>query len=286
MGSLPTPTSNGDRHQFCQNVVVMRHGDRIDNFEPLWATTAERPWDPPLVDAGKVRAFCSGRKLRTHLGFPIHRVFVSPFLRCIQTASEVVSALCAIDDDPNDMTSDKVKIDPSKLKTTPGPISDLFELLLLILQVSVEYGLCEMLNREAIRPGMEPKDGDFGFNISELEAMLPAGTLDQTVERVYQELPRWEETVIGARARYEKVIKALGDKFPSENLLLVTHGEGVEVAVSAFLKDTTVYKVEYCAYSHSRRPIFLGQDQSFTAGEFEALIHYGQSGISYGPSSA
>uniref|UniRef100_A0A5B6ZN50 Phosphoglycerate mutase family protein n=1 Tax=Davidia involucrata TaxID=16924 RepID=A0A5B6ZN50_DAVIN len=268
MDSLESRTLDGDRHQFYQNVVVMRHGDRIDNFEPLWASTAARPWDPPLVDTGKARAFCTGRKLRTQLGFPIHRVFVSPFLRCIQTASEVVSALCAVEDDPNNKIADTVKIDPSKLK------------------VSIDYGLCEMLNREAIRPGMAPKDGDFGFNISELEALLPAGTVDHTVERVYQELPQWEETVLGARARYEKVIKALADKFPSENLLLVTHGEGVGVAVAAFLKDTTVYEVEYCAYSHSRRPIFFGQNQSFTAGEFEVLIRGGQTGISYCPSSA
>lgn len=105
--------------QSYQNVVVMRHGDRIDNFEPLWAATAARPWDPPLAEAGKVRAFCTGRKFRTQLGFPIHRVFVSPFLRCLQTAAEVASALCAVDDvvvDPDRMTSDGVQIDPSKLK--------------------------------------------------------------------------------------------------------------------------------------------------------------------------
>lgn len=99
-----------------QNVVVMRHGDRMDNFEPLWVTTAARPWDPPLVEAGLVRAFCTGRKIRNQLGFPIHRVFVSPFLRCVQTASQVVSALCALHDDPNNLTADNVAIDPSKIK--------------------------------------------------------------------------------------------------------------------------------------------------------------------------
>ncbi|MCH87443.1 phosphoglycerate mutase family protein, partial [Trifolium medium] len=31
-----------------QNVIVMRHGDRIDNSNPLWTSTAARPWDPPL----------------------------------------------------------------------------------------------------------------------------------------------------------------------------------------------------------------------------------------------
>jgi hypothetical protein len=106
-----------------QNVVVMRHGDRIDSLEPLWVTTATRPWDPPLVEAGRIRAFCTGRKLKTDLGFPIHRVFVSPFLRCIQTASEVVPALCAVDDGPDVVSSLGVTIDSSKLK-----VSGLFSL--------------------------------------------------------------------------------------------------------------------------------------------------------------
>ncbi|CAL5381315.1 unnamed protein product [Camellia sinensis] len=261
-----------------QNVVVMRHGDRIDNFEPLWSASAARPWDPPLVDAGLVRAFCTGRKFRTQLGFPIHRVFVSPFLRCLQTASQVISALCAVDDvDPTVMTSDGLRLDPSKLK------------------VSIEYGLCEMLNREAIRPNVAPKDGDFGFHTSELEAKLPAGTIDHSVEPVYEErivllldllqLPRWEETVIGARRRYAQIIRALADKFPSENLLFVTHGEGVGVAVSEFMKDINVYEVEYCAYSHLQRSISVGENKSFTAGEFEVLIHKTQTGISYYPSN-
>ena len=109
-----SPENNDAKH--LQNVVVMRHGDRIDNFEPLWITTATRPWDPPLVEAGRLRAFRTGRKLKTNLGFPIHRVFVSPFLRCIQTASEVVSALCAVNDGPDIVSSHGVAIDPSKLK--------------------------------------------------------------------------------------------------------------------------------------------------------------------------
>lgn len=108
-----------DSHQFHQNVVVMRHGDRVDNFEPLWTTTAARPWDPHLVEEGRVRAFCTGRRIRNGLGFPIHHVFVSPFLRCIQTAREVVYALCAVDDDPYSLCSkDVASIDPSKLKVT------------------------------------------------------------------------------------------------------------------------------------------------------------------------
>lgn len=254
-----TSTCDGEEQRY-QNVVVMRHGDRIDNFQPLWEATAERKWDPPLVENGKTRAFSTGRKLRDNLGFPIHRVFVSPFLRCLQTAAEVVSVLCAENDDPTRTSSQEVAIDPAKLK------------------VSIEYGLCEMLNTEAIRPNMAPEDGKFIFNISECEAILPAGTVDHTVERVYRKLPQWEETADGARDRYVHVIKALADKYPSENLLLVTHGYGVGVSVSAFAKDTIVYDVDYCGYSESRRPISLGKDNTFITGNFEAL-HIGQNGI-------
>uniref|UniRef100_A0A0R0J877 Phosphoglycerate mutase family protein n=1 Tax=Glycine max TaxID=3847 RepID=A0A0R0J877_SOYBN len=194
--------------EFYQNVVVMRHGDRIDNFEPMWVSTATRPWDPPLIQQGRVRAFATGRKFRNNLPFTLHRVFVSPFLRCIQTAAEVVVALSAIaaGDDPNVIVGDDVPIDPSKLK------------------VSVEYGLCEMMSRDAIRLEVAPKDGNWGFDVSEREAMLPAGTVDKNVERVYKELPKWEEDPnLHTRPRYKQIVKDLADKYHTENLLLVTH---------------------------------------------------------------
>ncbi|KAL0339320.1 UNVERIFIED_CONTAM: hypothetical protein Sangu_1454100 [Sesamum angustifolium] len=235
--------------QLYQNVVVMRHGDRLDNFVPLWAASAPRPWDPPLVEDGKVRAFGTGEKFRKQLGFPIHRVFVSPFLRCLQTAAEVVSALSAVantSDDPNDLTSNGVIVDPSKIKC---------------------------------------------------EAVFPAGTVDNTVEMVYKQLPKWQETVADARARYVEVMKILADKYPSENLLLVTHvstvafleilwyetnasatvsydasyllsGEGVGSAVARCLKDVMVSEVEYCGYAVAGRPIVFGGNHSFTAGDF------------------
>ncbi|KAK4754448.1 hypothetical protein SAY87_002552 [Trapa incisa] len=259
-----TADSLGPHEKRLQYVVVMRHGDRIDSFEPLWASTAARPWDPPLIEEGRVRAFCSGRKIRTQLGFPIHRVFVSPFLRCIQTAAEAVSALCAVEDDPNTMSSGGVLIEPSRIK------------------VSIEYGLCEMLNRETIR--IPPKDGDWGFSLCELESMLPKGTVDHKVQRVYNKLPQWEETVFETRNRYVEIIKALADKHPSENLLLVTHGEGVGVAVSAFMQGSTVYEVDFCAFAQLRR-LILEEDPSSTAEDFEVL-NPGQFGIRYLPSSS
>lgn len=94
----------------------MRHGDRIDNFDPSWVSTAPRPWDPPLVQAGKVRAFQTGNRLRQGVGFSINRVFVSPFLRCVQTAAEAAIAISAVDEGPVAVTGEGVPIDPSKVK--------------------------------------------------------------------------------------------------------------------------------------------------------------------------
>ncbi|CAN1188563.1 hypothetical protein LINPERPRIM_LOCUS35464 [Linum perenne] len=244
-----SPATNNDAQHF-QNVVMMRHGDRMDNFDQNWTKTALRPWDPPLVNAGLSRAFDTGRMLKSDLGFPIHRVFVSPFLRCVQTAAQVVTAICAADDHP------KVK-------------------------VAIEFGLCEMLNTEAIRKDCAPQNGDFGFNIPELEALLPTGTVDHTVQRVYEEMPKWGESGMAARTRYTEIIKALADRYPNENLLLVSHGEsqysifweGVGVSFSAFSVDKTVYEVEYCGHTRLRRPILSTQ-----AGEFEVN---GYSGILY-----
>ncbi|OIV89603.1 hypothetical protein TanjilG_15876 [Lupinus angustifolius] len=211
---------------------------------------------------GRVRAFQTGQRIRNTIGFPIHRVFVSPFLRCIQTASEIVAALSAVGESSGGDTGDPVVMDPAKVK------------------VSVEYGLCEMMNRQAIRLDVVPNDGNWNLDASEREAMLPAEAVDTYVERVYKELPQWEEPVLQTRARFQRIFKDLANKYPSENLLLITHGEGVEVALSSFKKNAKVYELQYCAYVELKRPVFNKQ-RSFTTGEFHVVTNSGETGISY-----
>lgn len=113
MGSLSVAQSQPQR---CQHVIVMRHGDRLDDFEESWVSDAARPWDPPLIAAGHLRAFRTGRDLRDRLGFLIHRVIVSPFLRCVETAARVVSALCAIEENPGGLAGTDLLVDPSMIK--------------------------------------------------------------------------------------------------------------------------------------------------------------------------
>ncbi|XP_078440096.1 uncharacterized protein LOC144710251 isoform X2 [Wolffia australiana] len=156
---------------FVQNVLVMRHGDRIDDSEPLWALQAARPWDPPLAKDGEIRAWATGRRLRPrNLGFRLHRVLVSPFLRCLQTAAAVVSALCAKCEEEASLMAQEtgagVPIDRSAVK------------------VSIEYGLSEVMSSRAINVDRVPQDGKWFPDISELESFLPAGTVDHSSERM------------------------------------------------------------------------------------------------------
>lgn len=145
--SSPTPkmeiSGPEKKEQVYQYIVVMRHGDRLDNVDPLWITQSERPWDPPLHQQGKTRAFTIGQRLRQTLGAPINRVFVSPFLRCLQTASEAVRALCTVAD-PNNVSSDAVSVDLSKIKvSTLSPIylSIYLYIYLLALRIMVNASI-------------------------------------------------------------------------------------------------------------------------------------------------
>lgn len=252
-----------------QNIIVMRHGDRIDASEPLWTVHSDRPWDPPLTEGGKIRSWSTGKKLRATVhSFPIHRVIVSPFLRCLQTANEVVRALCAVVDDESDLllmesSHDVTTIDPSRVK------------------VHIELGLCEVMCSQAMRIDEPAKEHKWFPDISELESIFPAETLDRTAERIYHRLPQWEEPVDDARKRYEDVIVALANKYPHENLLLVTHGEAVGVSISSFAKGLEVFDVEYCALSYLLRIITDDDSQACTVESFEMLTENTKTGVCY-----
>ncbi|KAK4752318.1 hypothetical protein SAY87_021116 [Trapa incisa] len=246
-----------------QNVIVMRHGDRLDNFVPdvdAWVRETARPWDPPLNEKGCHRSHATGVELRTQLGFTIDRVVVSPFMRCVETASEVVSALL----------SSEERVSSARRVVAPiGPPA---------IKVCVDYGLCEMFNGVAIRhPPKDPtKEGEWGFELSQIKLKFPEGTVDPQYEPVADKLPKWGETRGDARARYERVLGAIADKYPCENLLLITHGEGLKATVSTILNGTRIHDVKYCAFVKLGREIItLNGDSSLSAKEFGDVSHHG-----------
>ncbi|CAM0149522.1 unnamed protein product [Urochloa decumbens] len=257
-----------------QRVVVMRHGDRLDQAEPIWPANKPRPWDPPLTDAGLLRAWTVGKRIRAAAdGWAVHRVLVSPFLRCRQTAARAAAALCAVPDDAALLAIEDaahVPLDTSRIK------------------VSIEYGLSEMMNTQAmgsIVGRVAPAVKSWFPDLPELEAVFPAGTIDHSAEPIYPEVPKWEESILEARSRYASVIRALADKYPHENLLLVTHGEGVGASVSYFEMGLEVYDVEYCAYSVLERQVAMKPGDEQGTGSFKVLTKSGTTGIQYAPVS-
>lgn len=73
-----------------QTVWIARHGNRLDFVNPDWFKSAERPYDPPLSEDGVIQAQELGQRL---LSEKIAHIFASPFLRTVQTATEVSKVL-------------------------------------------------------------------------------------------------------------------------------------------------------------------------------------------------
>lgn len=73
-----------------QTVWIARHGNRIDFVNPDWFLTAQRRYDPHLSEDGVVQAQELAQRLAQE---PIEHIFVSPFLRTVQTAHEIAKVL-------------------------------------------------------------------------------------------------------------------------------------------------------------------------------------------------
>ena len=50
---------------FQQRVIVIRHGERLDNVDYTWTDTATRPYDPPLTERGVEQARETGKRFMT-----------------------------------------------------------------------------------------------------------------------------------------------------------------------------------------------------------------------------
>ena len=80
-----------DSDRFVQNLFVLRHGEAGSGEDDGEGGA----WDPPLTNRGKLQAWRVGRNLRME-DWNITRVIMSPFLRCVQTAAEVIAGLCLL----------------------------------------------------------------------------------------------------------------------------------------------------------------------------------------------
>jgi broad specificity phosphatase PhoE len=73
-----------------QTIWLARHGNRHDFVYPEWFNTAQRRYDPPLSADGFLQAQALGQRLKAE---NVQHLFVSPFLRAMQTANEVAKII-------------------------------------------------------------------------------------------------------------------------------------------------------------------------------------------------
>jgi broad specificity phosphatase PhoE len=84
----PSVANNLSLHS--QTIWLARHGNRHDFVYPEWFNTAPRRYDPPLSADGFIQAQTLGQRLKAE---NIQHLFVSPFLRTLQTADEVAKII-------------------------------------------------------------------------------------------------------------------------------------------------------------------------------------------------
>ncbi|MGK7928973.1 MAG: histidine phosphatase family protein [Spirulina sp.] len=73
-----------------QTIWIARHGNREDFIDPNWLYMAGQPFNPGLSPDGREQARALGQRLR---GENIRHIFVSPFLRTVETANAVAEAI-------------------------------------------------------------------------------------------------------------------------------------------------------------------------------------------------
>ncbi|KAL3738934.1 hypothetical protein ACJRO7_020336 [Eucalyptus globulus] len=199
----------------------------------LWWTRVPRPFDAPVVNASQTKAHDTGKKLRDELAFPTYRVVSSPFRRCIKTARELIAGLSTVDNNTANTVAgddgDSADSPTSRIKV-PLPFN--------VLLVSIEYGMGEILNDVTLCYHPTFRDS-WGFDIKELETSFPSGSRTSHRTRCTKryELPRCGASESKARDRYLHTIHYLVDEYPQENLLFVTHGEGVKVTALTYWKE-------------------------------------------------
>lgn len=71
-----------------RGIWVVRHGERRDSVDPQWPGVADRVHDPPLTELGRWAGWRTG-KYFAQAGFDFDHIFASPYLRTVETATEI-----------------------------------------------------------------------------------------------------------------------------------------------------------------------------------------------------
>jgi len=262
---------------FVQNLFVLCHGEQVKYVDSQSgaAKGALRPWDPPLTERGKLQAWKVGREIKLE-DWNVTRVVMSPFLRCVQTAVEVIAGLSMLPSSVDHQVCERGNDSP----------------YVSTIKASIECGLAEMMRRKGVPCPSEAADKDspqsWTFDLAELYSMLPTEIHDPSFQPIRQKLPQGRESVADVQYQYTSTFQKIANRYPYENVLCVTHGEGVMQSVSMMWPRAEVYGVRYCAYTHAQRPNFeCGNGSCILNGDWELLTESGSaSGVFFSPSNS
>lgn len=86
-----------DKH-ILSEFFFIRHGLRLDQIDREWQNNSPTPYDSPIARQGYIQSVLAGQAIAQHSATqkrPRFIIHTSPFLRCIQTALAIASALAA-----------------------------------------------------------------------------------------------------------------------------------------------------------------------------------------------
>ena len=239
-------------------LIVMRHGQRVDEVDDGWEASTSRPWDPPLTPHGRDQSRKAGLRLQGKRGGRSMLIYSSPFKRCLQTAAEVA------------------------LQNGIG-------------RIHVSFGLCEMLSRIKTAPlnatrvskwlwGMEDegdedwstigwqRGGDVVVQGVQIIGIGPSTSSQpkekdkeeqEQVEDESQKLdPCYPETFVEAYDRFDAEFRRLMTMVHEGQVVLaVTHGDAVGRSVNLCEPNAVVYEVRNAAFGClSQKLTLIGQE--------------------------
>ena len=219
-------------------LCLARHGAREDYAHKArgenWQQSAARPWDPPLTAGGVEQGARLGTGLAAHLRRlgrrPVDRIISSPLLRCVQTAAAAAAEL----------GMGEISVEPA---LTEGMLEHWYRSWAVPGADSTWGGPAHARMgtpsppRGELHPASHQPAFELLMSAEEAEEALRAGGgeggyLGVRVSRTYRALAgfpldrRWGafESEEELSERMHQVLTALARRYPSETLLLCSHG--------------------------------------------------------------
>jgi broad specificity phosphatase PhoE len=228
-----------------QHIFVLRHGMRADD-DRYDRGAVQRTWDPPLSDRGRQQVYEQGAVIQSIMEQQkksITRIVSSPFTRCLQTS---------------DVLAERFKIHEC---------------------IKIDNGVSELMSRAVIldrnkkiemirKQGLVVHTDDIPALFSNCLTGASSPALGVPVNQT-----ETDDHKGAGYARFKNSITRIADEDPTQNIVIVTHWDGVAAAVNLPLPGVVVLNTTYGGFIHlicdrsvSEQPSWKTGDRSDTHG--------------------